>query len=68
MSSAIQNASYEDSDQTARMRRMILIIALRTRPKIRFLTLLFFLLIPEQRESLPLINFSGIVLSCFISI
>ena len=36
---AIQNASSEDSDQTARMRRLIWIFAGRTCPKLRFLTL-----------------------------
>ena len=36
---AIQNAPSEDSDQTARMRRLIWIFAGRTCPKVRFLML-----------------------------
>ena len=36
---AIQNAFSEDSDQTARMRRLIWIFAGRICPKVRFLTL-----------------------------
>ena len=36
---AIQNALSEDSDQTARMRRLIWIFAGHTCPKVRFLTL-----------------------------
>ena len=35
----IQNAPSEDSDQTARMRRLIRIFTGRTCPKVRFLTL-----------------------------
>ena len=35
---AIRNAPSEDSDQTARMRRLIWIFAGRTHPKVRFLT------------------------------
>ena len=35
---AIQNAHGEDSDQTARMRRLIWIFAGRTYPQVRFLT------------------------------
>ena len=38
---AIQNAPSEDSDQTARMRRLIWIFAGRTCPTVRFLTLRF---------------------------
>ena len=38
---AIQNAPSEDSDQTARMRRLIWIFAWRTCPKVHFLTLRF---------------------------
>ena len=36
---AIQNARSEDSDQTARMRRLIWIIAVRKWPNVRFVTL-----------------------------
>ena len=39
LSLAIQNAASEDSDETARMRRLIWIFAGRTRSKVRFLTL-----------------------------
>ena len=38
---AIQNAPSEDSDQSARMRRLIWIFAWRTCPKVRFQTLRF---------------------------
>ena len=38
---AIQNAPSENSDQTARMRRLVWIFAGRTWPEVRFLTLQF---------------------------
>ena len=50
---AIRNAPSEDSDQAARMRRLIWIFAWRTCSKVRFLTFRFKLLRLPWRASCP---------------
>ena len=47
---AIQNAPSEDSDQTARMRKLIWIFAGRTDPTVRFLTLRLISLLTWRRS------------------